>query len=78
MGGEYGTNRLDEDCHGFVTVIKVGKIPLDVQGNTILNWNFQTVLSEFVWIRIDAVSGALCNTAINCPVIQNEGNFSSN
>jgi hypothetical protein len=60
MGGEYGTNRLHEDCRGFVAVINVGKIRLDVQGNTILNLNFQMVLSEFLWIRIDYVSEALC------------------
>jgi hypothetical protein len=39
--------------------INVCRIQLGEQGNTILKWNFQTVLSEFIWIRIGAVSGPL-------------------
>ena len=40
-----------------MAVIDVGKIRLGEGGNTILKWNFQTVLSEFILIRIDGVSG---------------------
>ena len=39
-----------------MAVINVGIIRLGEQGNIILKWNFPTVLSEFIWIRIDAVS----------------------
>jgi hypothetical protein len=56
MGGAYGTNRLDEECHELVAVMYVGRIRVGEQGNGILKWNIQTLLCEFIWIRLDAVS----------------------
>jgi len=40
MGGAYGTNRRDEECHELVAVIDVGRVQLGEKGKSNIKMGF--------------------------------------